>query len=133
MKVQPNIFKIISLVFIGITGFFAFGIIGVYIGPSNAEYLQMIQINSIIGFICAACALITIVITLIFKNSNLVFMISTFITAILGSLQFIIFAAYSTGYGIFSHYQYVIPLFTSILSILFFFLYVFLTKRRKKE
>ncbi len=129
---SPNIFKILSLVFSGITGFFAFGIIGVYIGPPGAEYLQMIQVNRIIGFICAACALLTIVITVIFKNNNLVFMISTFITAILGSLQFIIFAAYSTGYSLFSHIQYVIPLFTSILSILFLYLHVIITKKRKK-
>jgi hypothetical protein len=132
LQVSPNIFKILSLVSSGLTGLFAFGIMGIYIFPADAGYLKMMQINSIVGYICAACALITIVITVIFKNNNLVFMISTFITAILGSLLIVIFVAY-TRYDVFSHYQYVVPLFTSILSISFFFLYIFLTKRRKKE
>ncbi len=131
LQVSPNIFKILSLVSSGLTGLFAFGIMGVYIFPADAGYLKMMQINSIVGYICAAFALITIVITVIFKNNNLVFMTSTFITAILGSLLIVIFVVY-TRYDVFSHYQYVVPLFTSILSISFFFLYIFLTKRREK-
>ncbi len=89
LQLSPNILKIISLVFSGITGIFASNYFGVYF-MHGGGYKQKVQINHIIGYICAACAIITIVTTVIFKNSNLVFMISTFITAILGSLPFFI-------------------------------------------
>ena len=134
LHISPNIFKIISLVFCGITGFLSvfepFG--GIFLMLIDAVYSQLIQIISIVGYICGACALITIVITVIFKDNSWVFTISTFVTAILGSLQFFIFAVSPFGEYVFSHYQYVVPLFTSILSILFFFLHIILTKRREK-
>ncbi len=134
LQVSPNIFKIISLIVIGMTGFLSgfepFG--GILLLLIDAVYSQLIQIISIVGYICATCAFITIVITVIFKENSWVFTILSFITAILGSLQFSIFAVSPFGEYSFTHFQYVIPFFTSILSILFVYLHIIITKRRKK-
>ncbi len=134
LQLSPNIFKTLSLIGICMTWFLSvfepFG--GIFLLLIDAVYSQLIQIISIVGYICAICAFITIVITVIFKDNSWVFTISTFVTAILGSLQFIIFAVSPFGEHAFSHYQYVIPLFTSILSILFVYVHIILTKKGKK-
>ena len=134
LQISPNIFKILSLIIIGITGFLSglepFG--GIFMATLDAVYWQLIQIIIIVSYICGACALITIVISVIFKDNDWVFTISTFVTAILGSLQFFIFAVSPFGEIAIHHFQYVIPLYTSILSIIFVYVYLILTKGREK-
>jgi hypothetical protein len=40
LQVSPNIFKILSLVFSGLTGLFAFGIVGAYLLLAEGIYQQ---------------------------------------------------------------------------------------------
>ncbi len=124
-------FKRIALIFVGITGFFASGLGGgILMTLADGIYQMLIQLNDVIGLICAAFALITIGITLIFKNNDWVFMIFSFITATLGLLQFTILATSQWSTQVFWHYQYVVTLVTSIISIVFVFIYLNSTRRK---
>ncbi|NPD89651.1 MAG: hypothetical protein HGN29_13125 [Asgard group archaeon] len=132
-----NKYKVISLIFSGLTGIFAFGIFGQFWSLADANYQALLFRINVIGYICTGFAIINIVMSLVFKENMFVFIIFSCLTAIFGSFQFIVFAISPFGVadkinrGVLGHYQYIITFVLSLITLIFVYLHII--SSRKKE
>ena len=129
-----NISKILSLFFCGIIGFVALGMFGVFMSLDDPNYYALLSQMQIIGYICSGFALMVILLSLIFKKNMLVFVSFSFLTAIFGSFQFIVFAISPFGLVegsscLFNHVQYVITFVLSLIVLILTYLHIIGTKK----
>ncbi len=124
-------YKILTLVFCGLTGMSAFGLFGGSLWMLyDLEYFALIDQMNMIGYIYSGFALASITLNLIFKKNMYVFVILSFSTATFGSFQLIIFAISPFREGLFGHYQYVISFVLSLILLVFTYVYVVESKNR---
>jgi len=127
-------YKILSLVFCGLTGISAVGLFGGSLWMLyDLEYFALIDQMNVVGYICAGFALASIILSLIFKMNMYVFVIFSFSTAIFGSFQFIVFAISPFREGLIGHYQYIISFVLSLILLVFTYVYVVESKNRKLQ
>ncbi len=137
-----NTFKAISLIFSGLLGIFAFGIFGQFWSLADSEYYALLFRIRVIGYICTGFAFITIITNFIFKKNMFLFISFSFLTAIFGSFQFIVFAISPFGVadkinnGLLGHFQYIISFVMSLITLISVYLYIISSRKRdmrKKE
>ncbi|MHA1199305.1 MAG: hypothetical protein ACTSQF_08160 [Candidatus Heimdallarchaeaceae archaeon] len=126
-----NPLKLISLFLCLLIGEASFGLFGgMFWSLDDLEYYALLGQMNLIGYICAGFAVLTIVLSLIFKKNDFIFVIFSFLTAIFGSFQFIVFAISPFREGLFGHYQYIITFALGMLILMSTYLYV-ITSRKK--
>ncbi len=136
-------YKIITLVFSGLTGLSAFGLLGLSIWTLyDLEYYALLDQMEVIGYICIGFAIINIITSVVFKKNMYVFILFSFLTAIFGSFQFIVFAVSPFGVadkvnnGLLGHFQYIITFVMSLITLLLTYLYIIISRKeelREKE
>lgn len=126
-----NVLKVISLIFNGLTGYAAFGFFGAFWSLIDPDYQALLSQMAVIGYICTGFAVLTIMLSLIFKKNEFVFITLSFSTAIFGSFQFVVFAISPFRHGLRGHFQYSITLVLSLIILIL--TYVYIAESRKKK
>jgi hypothetical protein len=130
--------KLVALFLCLLIGIAAVGLFGgVYWLLHDLDYFALTDQLTIIGFICAGFAALNIVLTLIFRKSDYIFVMFSFFTTIFGSFQFIVFAVspfakYFLMY-FFDHYQYKLSFSLSLILLTLTYLYVFKSRKKKQR
>lgn len=136
-KDSVETFKIITLIFSGLTGLFAIGLFGQFWSLADPVYYALLFRIQVIGYVCISLAIINIVTSLIFKKDMIMFLSFSFLIAIFGSSQFIIFASSPFGVadkinnGIIGHYQYILSFVLGLLTLILVCLYIINSRKKK--
>ena len=129
-------FKMITLIFSGLTGIATLELFGGMLWSlDDLEYYALLDQIEVIGYICTGFVVVNIVTSLVFKRNMLVFIIFSFLTAIFGSFQFIVFAISPFGVadkvnGLLGHYQYVITFVMSLMLLIFTYVYIIVSRKK---